>query len=152
VDGDSNGKDNAKESKDSRRKEKKAAKEGNHKRKHSKELVLQNGDDQETPTMKIIPESNGGPILLKENVSSDSNERGKNRNVPFSRIDQRKIVFADPSLQDNLYRGSDTDYAAQAYRDLVVTRGEGFRKEKGKKKRGSYRGGAISTEVKSFKF
>jgi len=34
-------------------------------------------------------------------------------------------------------------YAEKAYRDLVVTRGKGFTKEKNKKKRGSYRGGPI---------
>jgi hypothetical protein len=36
------------------------------------------------------------------------------------------------------------DYGARANRDLVVTRGSGFRKEKNKKKRGSYRGGDIT--------
>lgn len=36
------------------------------------------------------------------------------------------------------------DYGAQANRDLIVTRGDGFRKEKNKKKRGSYRGGEIT--------
>ena len=36
------------------------------------------------------------------------------------------------------------DYGARANRDLIVTRGDGFRKEKNKKKRGSYRGGDIT--------
>jgi len=36
------------------------------------------------------------------------------------------------------------DYGARASRDLIVTRGDGFRKEKNKKKRGSYRGGDIT--------
>jgi SRP40, C-terminal domain len=45
------------------------------------------------------------------------------------------------------------DYADRAYKDLSVTRGKGFTKEKNKKKRGSYRGGAIDTTGgKSFKF
>lgn len=45
------------------------------------------------------------------------------------------------------------DYADRAYNDLSVTRGKGFTKEKNKKKRGSYRGGAIDTSGgKSFKF
>lgn len=44
-------------------------------------------------------------------------------------------------------------YADRAYQDLSVTRGKGFTKEKNKKKRGSYRGGAIDTAGgKSFKF
>lgn len=39
------------------------------------------------------------------------------------------------------------DYGARASRDLIVTRGAGFRKEKNKKKRGSYRGGEITVGV-----
>jgi len=37
-----------------------------------------------------------------------------------------------------------SDYGAKASADLIVTRGAGFRKEKNKKKRGSYRGGDIT--------
>ena len=37
-----------------------------------------------------------------------------------------------------------SDYGARAHQDLIVTRGAGFRKEKNKKKRGSYRGGEIT--------
>ncbi|RMZ77071.1 hypothetical protein DV738_g4589, partial [Chaetothyriales sp. CBS 135597] len=45
------------------------------------------------------------------------------------------------------------EYADKAYRDLSVTRGKGFTKEKNKKKRGSYRGGPIDISGgKSFKF
>jgi hypothetical protein len=36
------------------------------------------------------------------------------------------------------------DYGKRAHQDLIVTRGAGFRKEKNKKKRGSYRGGEIT--------
>ena len=36
------------------------------------------------------------------------------------------------------------DYGERAHRDLITTRGVGFRKEKNKKKRGSYRGGEIT--------
>lgn len=44
-------------------------------------------------------------------------------------------------------------YADRAFADLSVTRGKGFTKEKNKKKRGSYRGGAIDISGgKSFKF
>jgi hypothetical protein len=35
---------------------------------------------------------------------------------------------------------------------LIVTRGDGFRKEKQKKKRGAYRGGTIDFASRSFKF
>ncbi len=36
--------------------------------------------------------------------------------------------------------------------DLIKTRGKSFRQEKSKKKRGSYRGGKIDTNVCSIKF
>lgn len=36
--------------------------------------------------------------------------------------------------------------------DLIVTRGKGFRAEKTKKKRGSYRGGQIDFQSNSIKF
>jgi hypothetical protein len=61
-----------------------------------------------------------------------------------------------------------SDYGAKASRDLIVTRGAGFRKEKNKKKRGvsqprhfkqamtnmtqSYVGGEITLESHSIKF
>jgi len=44
------------------------------------------------------------------------------------------------------------EYGAKASADLIVTRGKGFRHEKTKKKRGSYRGGTINTGVASIKF
>ncbi|RMZ90933.1 hypothetical protein DV736_g1823, partial [Chaetothyriales sp. CBS 134916] len=51
----------------------------------------------------------------------------------------------------NAYRSY--DYADRAYKDLSVTRGKGFTKEKNKKKRGSYRGGPIDISGgKSFRF
>ncbi|KAJ7481142.1 SRP40, C-terminal domain-containing protein [Mycena galericulata] len=48
--------------------------------------------------------------------------------------------------------GPSNDYGQRAHNDLIVTRGAGFRKEKNKKKRGSYRGGEITMESHSFKF
>jgi hypothetical protein len=58
---------------------------------------------------------------------------------------------AEHSYISNKYQNY--EYAERAYKDLSVTRGKGFTKEKNKKKRGSYRGGAIDTAGgKSFKF
>jgi hypothetical protein len=44
------------------------------------------------------------------------------------------------------------DYGARASRDLIITRGAGFRKAKDKKKKGSYAGGEITMETHSIKF
>ncbi|KAJ3866163.1 SRP40, C-terminal domain-containing protein, partial [Lentinula edodes] len=56
---------------------------------------------------------------------------------------------------DNRYENKaapENDYGAKAHADLIVTRGAGFRKEKNKKKRGSYKGGNITMESHSYKF
>ncbi|KZT61600.1 hypothetical protein CALCODRAFT_479863 [Calocera cornea HHB12733] len=79
----------------------------------------------------------------------------RKQNVPFSRIKPEDVSFADERLKDNRFeaRGAGgTDYGARANRDLIVTRGAGFRKEKNKKKRGSYVGGEITLQSHSIKF
>ena len=61
----------------------------------------------------------------------------------------------NPALADNSYEAAfgQDGWGAKASADLMVTRGKSFRHEKTKKKRGSYRGGAINTNaVNSFKF
>jgi len=55
-------------------------------------------------------------------------------------------------VASNDYNAGELNYGARAHRDLIVTRGEGFRKEKQKKKRGAYRGGVIDFESRSHKF
>ncbi|RKO98513.1 hypothetical protein CXG81DRAFT_5735, partial [Caulochytrium protostelioides] len=72
----------------------------------------------------------------------------------FSRIDQTKVEFADETLRDNTYTGTfgNDGWGARASADLIVTRGKGFRSEKNKKKRGSYRGGKIDQGSNSIKF
>jgi hypothetical protein len=49
----------------------------------------------------------------------------------------RILTFALQAVPTN-------DYGQRAHHDLIVTKGAGFRKEKNKKKRGSYRGGEIT--------
>lgn len=48
--------------------------------------------------------------------------------------------------------GAEGDWGQKANDVLKFTKGKSFRHEKTKKKRGSYRGGAISTTVNSIKF
>ncbi|MCJ1312173.1 hypothetical protein MMC25_005847 [Agyrium rufum] len=70
-------------------------------------------------------------------------------NAPFSRIP--KDIHVDPKFASNAYIPN--DYSERAHRDLIVTKGKGFTKEKNKKKRGSYRGGVIDVGgSKGFKF
>ena len=63
----------------------------------------------------------------------------------------RQIVKAGADRQMRLGVNAN-DYGVRAERDLQLTRGAGFRKEKNKKKRGSYAGGEITLESHSIKF
>lgn len=82
-------------------------------------------------------------------LRQEMNGKGQSRktNMPFSRIKVDEIKFVDERLKDNTFesrKAGYNDYGARASADLAVTRGAGFRKEKNKKKRGSYRGGEIT--------
>ena len=97
-------------------------------------------------------ESNGGK---KANGKRTQNER-------FKRVDPTKIapiadnsfvarvsLLSHPTTSQStnlisLKPAPGNDYGRKAHEDLIVTRGAGFRKEKNKKKRGSYRGGEIT--------
>ncbi|OUM63485.1 hypothetical protein PIROE2DRAFT_43354, partial [Piromyces sp. E2] len=71
------------------------------------------------------------------------------------RIKDEDVVFLDERLKDNSFMakgGAVGSYGEKAHRDLIVTRGKGFRNEKNKKKRGSYRGGKIDLASHSIKF
>jgi uncharacterized protein (UPF0335 family) len=70
----------------------------------------------------------------------------------FSRIDRESVKFASDELKDNSFEAAAHGYGLKAHQDLIVTRGKGFRKEKDKKKRGSYKGGTIDFVSRSFKF
>ena len=67
-----------------------------------------------------------------------SQKQQKKTNTPFERVPKDTPV---DERFTNKYKSY--DYADRAYQDLSITKGKGFTKEKNKKKRGSYRGGAI---------
>jgi len=82
-------------------------------------------------------------------------KEARKTNTPFQRIKADDVVYADERLKNNRFEakgGVDGDYGEKANADLIVTRGAGFRKEKNKKKRGSYRGGEITMQSHSIKF
>lgn len=65
------------------------------------------------------------------------------------------MEFAHEKLRDNRFAskgGTAGDYGERAHQDLIITKGAGFRKEKMKKKRGSYSGGEITLQSHSIKF
>jgi len=87
---------------------------------------------------------------------SNGNDNGngsaqKGKKEPFRRVRAEEIEIKHDALKDNSYKSFDT-WGAKASKDLIVTKGKGFRSEKTKKKRGSYRGGSINVGVNSFRF
>lgn len=92
-------------------------------------------------------------------ISQSSGPKVKRERVqgtPFQRVKPEEVEFLDDRLKDNTYDGkggSDmASYGWKASQDLIKVRGDKFRAEKNKKKRGSYRGGQISFESHSIKF
>ena len=87
----------------------------------------------------------------------------KRRSSPFRRVkdvaitDGEVLGGADSRIYDNSYNAfrdgmGDGDWGDKAASDFRTVKGKNFRHEKTKKKRGSYRGGKISTGVNSIKF
>ncbi|MCD7471684.1 hypothetical protein HAX54_012299 [Datura stramonium] len=73
----------------------------------------------------------------------------------FQRVKIDQVEFKDDRLKDNSYwakDGADIGYGAKAQEVLGQVKGRGFRHEKTKKKRGSYRGGQIDLQSHSVKF
>ena len=67
------------------------------------------------------------------------------------------MTYLHEGMKDMSYAGKagvkGDEYGARASRDLIVTRGKGFTKEKNKKKRGAYKGGPLDVGMsRSFKF
>jgi hypothetical protein len=123
-----------------------------------------NGDSKK-PSASISAASEASSATSSESPNSHSESPLKSPpKKPVAENTKRKHEGAKPtplatlsattaadSYISNKYQNY--DYAERAYKDLSVTRGKGFTKEKNKKKRGSYRGGAIDTSGgKGFKF
>ncbi|KAI7320690.1 hypothetical protein KC315_g9358, partial [Hortaea werneckii] len=122
------------------------------KEKKSETKPAETKDEILAPAAAVEGEPNTSGIhpdrLRQMPASNETVKQLKKQNVPFSRIPADTKV--DPRFSSNDY--VPYDYANRAYQDLIVTKGKGFTKEKNKKKRGSYRGGAIDLAPKGIKF
>jgi hypothetical protein len=95
----------------------------------------------------------------KRKISDENKPKSKRQRTQgerFQRVKAEDVEFVDERLKDNTYDakgGSDINsYGWKASQDLIKVRGDKFRSEKNKKKRGSYRGGQISFDSHSIKF
>jgi len=116
----------------------------------------QKSDWHTTATKRRRTDETGSSVatsIIRQPKTPNSHHKGNGKgqprktNAPFSRVKVDEINFTDERLRDNTFgsrRAAANDYGAKASADLIVTRGAGFRKEKNKKKRGSYRGGDIT--------
>merc|ERR1711915_236062 len=85
-------------------------------------------------------------------ASDAGGSRGtKRKSSPFRRVKSETIEVKD-KFSDNRFDGSFDEWGDKANKDLIVTQGKSFQREKTKKKRGSYRGGPINTGINSIKF
>jgi len=133
------------------------------KKKKKKGKKAKTSKAQDTDIACVVEEqSKGSEKKEEESKALESNEvvaangnAHKSTPRPFKRVREEEI-YVDPRLQDNSYgalksRGGVWGDKANAV--LGAVRGKGFRHEKTKKKRGSYRGGQIdSNRVASIKF
>ncbi len=117
----------------------------------SENVIVAKADEQPVDQVKQDEDnttSNQADNSKTESPKTNSNANGKTKekNVPFKRVREEEVEFLDERLKDNTYTGKGGEsYGLRAHQDLIVTRGKGFRAEKTKKKRGSYRGGKIDT-------
>jgi hypothetical protein len=97
---------------------------------------------------------------MKQQISSTPSPIKKSKSEissgeAFKRVDaevwSKEII---PGLEDNSYvkQFGNDGYGAKASEVLITVKGKDFRHEKTKRKRGSYRGGAITLESNSFKY
>ena len=96
------------------------------------------------------------PVIESRSLKKQrQSEKNATRNVPFRRIKEETIEINHDALKDNSFWSATGghEWGQKANEVLSAVRGKGFKHEKTKKKKGTYRGGNIdSGAVHSFKF
>jgi len=102
-------------------------------------------------TSEYAIESETGHLTI---LSNSHHKQPKRTSSPFRRVKSDAGDNLKPGFSDNSFEakhGKD-QWGHRANETLSQVKGKDFRREKGKKKRGGYKGGPISTEVNSIKF
>jgi len=145
--------DQKEKEKNQKKKDKKDKKE---KKKQEKEKVEEKDEEEETKVDE--KDESKEPEEPVQNGSASPNldyskQPQKSPGVPFRRVKEEDVEFEDDRLRNNSYWGKKGDeYGRAANKDLVIVKGKDFRHAKTKKKKGTYRGGAIDLCVNSIKF
>jgi len=109
-----------------------------------------------TPTAQISTPTDNEKKRKAEEVTTDSpntkiQRSNQSGGVRFQRIDVSKTKFSNKKLADNSFASNSHQYGAKAAEDLSKVKGDRFKHEKTKKKRGSYKG-KISLAINSIPF
>merc|ERR1712168_560150 len=107
--------------------------------------------------IKKKEKSETNPTENTETTVEKKKKKKKSENAigtPFRRINEEAIEvkskFSNNSFEAK--SGAQGSWGEKANKDLLYTQGKSFKHEKTKKRRGSYRGGAIDNGVHSVKF
>ncbi|EFJ11322.1 hypothetical protein SELMODRAFT_447091 [Selaginella moellendorffii] len=106
----------------------------------------------EEPEVPKVEDESSDKRRKNRGRAADQNGSESDSKKPkaFQRVDSSQVEFVDSRLQDNSYwakSGAETGWGAKAQEVLGQVRGRGFRHEKTKKKRGSYRGAMATRPV-----
>ena len=117
---------------------------------------------EENNTMEVEEEEEEPQVIKKSAADNHSNNaavevktappKKRGPGTPFRRVDPS--LASHCIVKDNsFFAGGTSAWGKKAAEDLIVTRGKGFKHEKTKKKRGTYKGGAIDVNaVNSVRF
>jgi len=127
------------------------------KKKQEKKKEQEKDQEEETKEDEKIEEEQVNQEPVQNGTASPhldfSKQPQKSPGVPFRRVREEDVEFEDDRLRNNSYWGKQGDeYGRAANKDLVIVKGKDFRHAKTKKKKGTYRGGAIDLAVNSIKF
>jgi hypothetical protein len=122
--------------KESRKKQDKSAKDDS----SSKKRDLSESDKSDENTRKVQ--------VVEATLASQNDLSASEKKKRFQRVDEEKAL-QKAIIVDNRYEAvfGASGYGAKANEKLKTVRGKDFRHEKTKKKRGSYRGGAIDDDI-----
>lgn len=116
--------------------------------KSKKQKVEKPAKDEDEDMDQDVHSRNGSPEPNVENSQNGSPEPEGSAKKRFQRVDENKAL-QKALIADNSYDAlfGQNGYGAKANEKLKQVKGKDFRHEKTKKKRGSYRGGVIDTDV-----
>jgi len=100
-------------------------------------------------TQVVVPIQN--PQTPIEELKATKKKNKEEKSVPFQRV-KPELSKQLPTKMFASQRNANSEWAEKADATLKQVKGRGFRHEKTKKKRGTYRGGALEMGVKSIKF